>query len=432
MKERECIAMILADGCGAGLGALTNCSGKSTVVYGGSHRIIDFALSNCSHSGIDVIGVLTQCLNGGLGAYVGDGGRWNLSGQGGGAFMLPSRKNEINYRCPVDAVYRNIGFIEEFSPEYVCILSGDHIYKMDYAKMLGVHKKNNADATIAVVPVPFCELGQYGSVDIDEDEKILNVQPPYARFPSLGTARGKFAPMGVHIFNWNTLRRYLIADDRGSLKDFVSDVVPAMLFAGERLYAHRFEGYWRDVETLESLWKSNMDLLDDPPAFVLDEKGHEVFPAHLGQISCFAGGTGTVDRSILSGLHVILGRVEHSVLSDSVVVEKGAEVVDSILMPNVYVGENTKIYKTVVGPNVKIMNDVEIGAENGASHFLSDRICANGVSLIGPGVYVPENTRVQKNSCIENGLFADNFDFHTVCLDRRYETCVPPVLLTTA
>jgi glucose-1-phosphate adenylyltransferase len=430
MKEKECIAMILADGRGTKLGALTTCSVKSAMVYGGSHRIIDFTLSNCSRSGIDVIGILTQRLNGGLDSYIGDGRMWNLSKQS--IFMLPPPRAQRNYRSPLDAVYRNIGFIDRFSPEHVCILSGDHIYKMDYAKMLGAHKRNNADATVAVVSLPFWEARRHEAVDVDENGKIVGLGENSLKME----ARSRLVSMGVHIFNWNALRRYLIAAAEDSLgefqRDFGETVLPAMLFAGERLHAYRFEGYWRDVETVENLWKSNMDLLGDPPKLLLDEKGEEVLPSPCSQGSYFSDEIGTISRSILSGLHVVLGKVERSVLSDSVVVEEGAEVVDSVLMPNVYVGKNAKIRKAVVGPNVKIMNDSEIGADNGVACFVSDRICTNGVSLIAPGTYIAEKTRFQKNSHIENRFFADNFDFHTVCLDRQYETGVPSALLTIA
>jgi glucose-1-phosphate adenylyltransferase len=414
MKERECIAMVLANGRGAKLGALTSDSGKSAMIYGGSHRIIDFALNNCRDSGIDVVGVLPQYLNGGLDSYIGDGRMWNLSGQDGGIFMLPFPKNEKNYLCAVDAVYRNIGFIEQFSPEYVCILSGDHIYKMDYAEMLDAHKRNNADATVAVILVPFLGIHRYGVVDIDENGKIFD----FAEKPL--NLKINFAPMGVYIFNWDILKKYLTAGDSHGrlLKDFGKDVLPTMLSAGERLYAYRFEGYWRDAETVENLWESNMDLLSVPPKFVLDEKDKEMFPSLA---------TGTVNRSILCGLHVILGRVEHSVLSDSVVVEEGAEVIDSVLMPNVYVGKNTKVHRAIVGPNVKIMNDVEIGVKKGVNYSI-DWICTNGVSLIAPGTYIAEKTKIYKNSYIENRLFANNFDFHTVCLDRQHL----PVFFSTA
>ncbi|MDR1979713.1 MAG: glucose-1-phosphate adenylyltransferase [Synergistaceae bacterium] len=405
MEKRECIAMVLANG-GTAPDSSTNCLAKPAMFYGGSHRIIDFTLNNCSQSGIDVVGILPLGSSGGLGSYIGSGRAWNASGGSGGVFMLPSEKNEEDYRNAADAVYRNIDFIEEFSPEYVCILSGDHIYKMDYAKMLDVHKKNSSDATIAAAPVFFSGDRRREIIDVDEKGRILDFEE---RPPKAGS---DLASMGIYIFNWDVLRKYLIAGGkRGeSPQDFGKDIVPAMLCAREKLYAYRFEGYWRDVGTVESLWESNMDLLRDPPKFTLEEEGKEVFTSFCSQLSYFTEETGTIDRSILSGLHVILGRVERSVLSDSVVVEEGAEVVDSVLMPNVYVGKNAKIRKAIVGPNVKIMNDVEIGTENGIADFVSDRLCANGVSLIAPGTYIAEKIKLQKNSYIENSVFAGEFD----------------------
>ncbi|MDR1622135.1 MAG: glucose-1-phosphate adenylyltransferase [Synergistaceae bacterium] len=428
MKKEECIAMVFAGGKGAGLGALTNCLAKPALFFGGGHRIIDFALNNCRRSGWDIVGVLTRYSSRGLASYVED--KWDLSRRGEGAFMpfmLCPKKSEEDYLGTVDAVYRNIEFIESFSPKYVCVLPGDHICKMDYAKMLDAHKRNEADVTVAAVPALFSGTCRYGNVKTDEKGTIFG----FGEDPM----ENGLVSMGAYIFNWDALRKYLTAEGGcgKSPKDLGKDILPAMLYDGNILYAYWFDGCWRDVETVEALWKSNMDLLHDPSEFVVEEKGGQIFTSFCSQLSYFfAGKTGTIDRSILSGLHVILGKVEHSVLSDSIVVESGAEVVDSVLMPNVYVGQNAKIYKTVVGPNAKIMNDVEIGMENGIADFVSDRFCTNGVSLVAPGVYIAECTKLRKNSYIEKNLFADDFKFHATHLDHSHRKTVPSILLKTA
>ncbi|MDR3264689.1 MAG: NTP transferase domain-containing protein, partial [Synergistaceae bacterium] len=269
MGNKECIAMVLAGGRGTRLGALTSCMAKSAIFYGGSHRIIDFTLSNCSHSGIDVVGVLTQYLSDELHCHIGDGSAWNMPGPGRGVFTLPSEKTGGAYRGTADAVYRNIDFIERFAPEYVCVLAGDHIYRMDYAEMLDVHKKNDADVTIASVPfsslstasgpASSSESRRYGIISADENGRIFGFEEKTEQKPErMGS---DLAPMGVYIFTWKTLRRHLAADSRRgeSRNDFARDVIPAMLSAGEKLHIFRFGGYWRDVGTVESLWESSMD-----------------------------------------------------------------------------------------------------------------------------------------------------------------------------
>jgi len=391
--------MIFAGERGAGLEALTNGAPKPAVFYGGGYRIIDFALSNCSNSGINTVGVLTRSIDDGLHSYIGDGRAWGLSGQGKGVFMLPAA-DDGGYKSVTDAIYRNIDFIERFSPKYLCILSGARIYNMDYAKMLDCHKSKNADATVACVSVYSQADYPCGVVYPDESGLVLDFQTRTT------PAKSGFASMSAGIFNWGTLRKYLTPELVRNRSDacFGMEILQAMLpSGGNTMYAYRFDGYWRNVETLENLWESNMDLINNPPGFVINEGGRKVYTSGSGS-SCCSQGAGEVSRSILSGSHVILGKVDRSVLSDSIFIGDGAEVVDSVLMSNVYVGKNAKIYKTIVGPRSHIMDGAEIGVENGATDFVSNRFCKNGVSLIASWVNVGERTKLQKNSYIENSI----------------------------
>ena len=403
MDSRECIAMIFAGERGAGLGALTDSVSKPAVFYGGGYRIIDFALSNCSNSGINTVGVLTRRVNDGLHSHIGDGRAWGLTGQGKGVFMLPAGDEE-DYKGVTDAIYRNIGFIERFSPKYVCVLSGCRIYNMDYSKMLDFHKQKNADATIAYVPVYSRTDYRCGIVYPDETGLVLDFEEKPTG------VRSNFASIGACIFNWETLSRYMTPDFvcKRSASCFGLDIFPAMLSSNsENMYAYRFDGYWKDIETLDTLWESNMDLLGSPPGFVINAEGRKVYTS-TGVVSSYCSqASSDVSRSILSGSHVILGKVDRSVLSDSVFIGEGAEVVDSIIMPNVYIGKNVKIYKTIVGSRSHIMDGAEIGVESGTSAFVSDDFCKNGVSLIASWVSVGEKTKLQKNSYIQNGTSVD-------------------------
>ena len=406
MDTIECVAMIFAGERGAGLGALTDSVNKSAVLYGGGYRIIDFALSNCSNSGINTVGVLTRSLNDGLHSYIGDGRSWGLSGHGKGVHMLPA-SDYGDYKGVIDAVYRNVDFIERFSPKYVCILSGSLIYNMDYSMMLDYHKKKNADATIAYAPVSPRSRYHYGLVYPDETGLVLDFEEKST------TGKSNFASIGACIMNWETLKKYITPDFvcKRSSSCFGLDIIPAILSSSsETMYAYRFDGYWREVDTLESLWESNMDLLGSPPGFVINEEGREVYTSSGAAFSSYnLHSPGDVKQSILSGTGVILGKVDRSVLSDSVFIGKGAEVVDSIIMPNVYIGNNAKVYKTIVGSRSHIMDGAEIGVEGGTSAFVSNLFCKNGISLIASWVSVGEKTKLQKNSYVGNGISVDSF-----------------------
>jgi glucose-1-phosphate adenylyltransferase len=327
---------------------------------------------------------------------------------GGGVFMLSPKKDEAACGNLVDAL-RSTGFIERFDPKYVCLLPGDQIYRMDYSKMLDAHKRSGADVTVASAPI--CpDAGRHGTVTTDERGAIVAFRHsagPHASSAGLPATRGDageaghdLASMGVQIFSRDAFSGFLDAGERDAARKNFDAAVPTLLASGQKLYAYRHEGYWRDPETAEDLWESHMDLLRDP--FIL--QGNDALPSSAARPCCFVRGTGTISHSILSGLQVILGKVEHSILSDSVVVEEGAEVVDSVLMPNVYVGKNAKVRRAIVGPNSHIMDDAEIGGDR----FASPQCRTDGVSLIASWARIAGKTKLPKNSHVENGVFIDS------------------------
>jgi glucose-1-phosphate adenylyltransferase len=389
--------MILAGGRGERLGSLTSRLAKPLVFYGGNYRIIDFTLSNCCHSRVNAVGILTQHLSTGLHAYIGDGSAWNLTGR---ARVLPAERKGTKYRGTADAVYRNMDYIERFSPKHVLILSGDHIYKMNYNDMLAFHVKKNADMTIASIEAPLAEASEYGILSTDGDDRVIEFQEKPRR------PKSRLASMGIYIFKWDVLRKRLIEDshERNSKNDFGHNIIPALLTTPKGVFAYRFHGYWRDVGTVESLWKSNMDLLRNPPRFSVRDDAWDILTAFRPRLPGNVSKNASVRNSVLSGAHSIKGRIERSVLSDSVIVADGAEVLDSIIMPNVYIGPNARIRETIIGPDANIMGGVEIGSDEGTDAYVSDSVCANGVSLVGPGAGIFENVKLQKSSHIPKGL----------------------------
>ncbi|MDR1732079.1 MAG: hypothetical protein LBR61_08300 [Synergistaceae bacterium] len=379
----ECVAMLLAEGQKRGSGALAAFLPKSMIFYGGSHRLIDFALSACNRSGLDVVGVLSQGPSPELLCHIGNGRAWVSSGEGG-VFMLPSDVQGRDYTGSVDAVRRNFSFIERFTPEHVCILPGDQIFTTDCAKMLTAHKKSGAAVTLAVAAAPKNTTLRFCPVRRHESQEYL-------------------VSTGIYIFRREALQRYLMGDEeeKSAWLDFERDVLPAMFRGGEKMQLWRFEGYRKEVDTAEDLWESGMDLLNDPLLFALAAKTGGLLRSNGVPAPGYVRETPHVSRSILSGLQVIQGRVEHSILSDSVVVERGAEVVDSILMPNVYVGKNAKIHRAILAPNARVMENVEIGAEKERRDFSDECARPRGISLIAPWVYIPAGTKLQKGSYIE-------------------------------
>lgn len=395
MRQRECVAMILAGGRGKRLGALTRYHSKPAVFFGGNHRIIDFTLSNCVNSGIDTIGILSQYLADDLHAYINSIG--SLKNDMDGLYMRPSCDNDSLYSGTADAVYQNIGFIEELNPSHVLILSGDHIYKMDYRKMLDFHKKSRADVTIASASVPWEETSKYGILSADDSRLIYG----FAEKPQV--ANSTLASMGVYIFRWEPLRKYLMLDklDAASHHDFGKNIIPNMLNAGECLYTYRFGGYWRDVGTVDSLWQSNMDILHYSSMFDPMSADWEIRTSERDDAVSYISNKSTVYKSRISGSSTVRGDVLRSVVSTSVVIREGAQVSDSVIMPHAYIGKKARIHKAVIGSYAQIMDGVEIGVDEGSDLLVDRRICARGVSLVAPWLRVCEGLKFRMSSNID-------------------------------
>lgn len=362
MKQNNMLAMILAGGRGSRLHDLTNKVAKPAVSYGGKYRIIDFPLSNCANSGIDVVGVLTQYESVLLNSYVAAGGRWGLDAKDSGVYVLPPReKADANldvYRGTADAISQNIDFIDNYDPEYILILSGDHIYKMNYAKMLDYHKKNNADATIAVIGVPMKEASRFGIMNTDEDLRIneFEEKPPQPK--------SNLASMGIYIFSWKVLKKLLIADmkDPDSHHDFGKDIIPTMLNSGKRLFAYKFKGYWKDVGTIDSLWEANMDLLDSNNELDLNDPTWKIYTQDITTLPHIIGPNANINRAFITQGCEIDGEVKNSVLFTGAKVGTGAKIIDSVLMPGAVVEEGAVVTRALVADGVKIGKEAVVGS----------------------------------------------------------------------
>ena len=363
MKQNNMLAMILAGGRGTRLHELTKKMAKPAVSYGGKYRIIDFPLSNCANSGIDVVGVLTQYESIQLNSYVAVGRRWGLDAKNSGVYVLPPReKADANldvYRGTADAISQNIDFIDTFSPEYLLILSGDHIYKMNYAKMLAYHKENNADATIAVIEVPMKEASRFGLMNTDEETGRIVEFEEKPEHP-----KSNLASMGIYIFNWKLLRKMLLADmkDPDSSHDFGKDIIPALLNDGKLLYAYKFKGYWKDVGTIDSLWEANMDLLSKNNELDLHDPSWKIYTEDVTSLPQYIGADAKIEKAFVTQGCVIDGEVKNSVLFTGAKVAAGAKVIDSVLMPGAEVEEGAVVQRALVADDVKIGKNAVVGA----------------------------------------------------------------------
>lgn len=361
MKQNNMLAMILAGGRGSRLHELTNKVAKPAVSYGGKYRIVDFPLSNCANSGIDVVGVLTQYESILLNSYVAAGRRWGLDAKDSGVYVLPPRETADSnldvYRGTADAISQNIDFIDTYSPDYILILSGDHIYKMNYAKMLKAHKENNADATIAVIPVPMKEASRFGIMNTDEEGRIVEFEEKPAN------PKSNLASMGIYIFNWKLIRKMLVADmkDPDSSHDFGKDIIPNLLNDGKSLYAYKFEGYWKDVGTIDSLWEANMDLLDSNNELDLSDPTWKIYTEDVTTLPHYVGPDANIKRAFITQGCRIEGEVKNSVLFTGVKVGVGAKVIDSVLMPGAEVEEGAVVTRALVADGVKIGKDAVAG-----------------------------------------------------------------------
>ena len=390
-RKKECIAMLLAGGQGSRLYALTEKTAKPAVPFGGKYRIIDFPMSNCLNSGIDTVGVLTQYQPLVLNEYIGNGEPWDLDRTRGGVMVLPPYQGKSSsdwYRGTANAIYQNINFIERYSPEYTLILSGDHIYKMDYNKMLKAHKQNGADCTIAVLKVPMEEASRFGILNTNEDGSIYEFEEKPKN------PKSNNASMGIYIFNTKALIEYLKADeaDENSSNDFGKNIIPAMLADGKKMYAYLFEGYWKDVGTIESLWEANMDLLGRNPAFNLYDKRWRIFYRNNAEPPHKIGSMGKVVNSMLTEGCVVNGEVVNSVLSNSVKVEEGACVKDCVIFGNVTIKKGAKVEYAIIDHDCVIEENATVGAS---------REAGNKIAVLGAGYVVEAGATVEPGAMCE-------------------------------
>ena len=389
-KKKECVAMLLAGGQGSRLYTLTEQTAKPAVQFGGKYRIIDFPMSNCVNSGIYTVGVLTQYQPLVLNEYIGNGEPWDLDRVASGVRVLPPYQGSNGadwYKGTANAIYQNLNFIDRYDPDYVLILSGDHIYKMDYSKMLKQHKETGADCTIAVLDVPLDQASRFGIMNTDEDNRILEFEekPPHPKSTK--------ASMGIYIFNRKLLAEYLIRDeaDPNSSKDFGKNVIPAMLNDGRRMFAYAFEGYWKDVGTIGSLWEANMDLLGSDPAFRLHDPEWRIYFRNNAEPPHLIGDFARVTNSLITEGCEIQGVVENCVLSAGVKVARGAYVKDSVIMSNVTIGEGATVNYSIID------SDTEIGAGSviGRTKSTPENIALVGSGLsIAPGTDIPGGAMV--------------------------------------
>ena len=392
MRNKECIAMLLAGGQGSRLYLLTQQIAKPAVSFGGKYRIIDFPLSNCINSGIDTVGVLTQYQPLMLNEYIGNGQPWDLDRTYGGVMILQpyqASKRADWYKGTANAIFQNLHFIDKYDPQYVMVLSGDHIYKMDYRAMIDAHKKNNADCTIAVIDVPIEEASRFGILSVNPDLSIKEFQEKPKK------PKSTLASMGVYVFSKEKLKKYLIMDDENesSSKDFGKDVIPAMFAAGERLFAYRFTGYWKDVGTIDSLWEANMDLLGEKPNFNLHDPRSRVLSRNYAEPPHYVGPAAKISNSLITEGCEIKGTVINSVLSEGVTVETGAVVKDSVIMSGCVIRKNAVVNYSIIDSNTEIGSGCIIG---------EDKDTSSGISLIMQGVKLPSESIVPPGAMVDN------------------------------
>lgn len=408
MKRNEMMAMLLAGGQGSRLGILTMDKAKPAVDFGGKYRIIDFPMSNCVNSGVDTVGVLTQYQPLTLNAHIGIGVPWDLDRVNGGVSILAPhmREGEIGswYSGTANAIYQNIDYIDSCNPEYVLILSGDHIYKMDYAAMLKYHKENNADATIAVLEVPMEDASRFGIMNADENDKIYEFEEKPEH------PKSNLASMGIYIFTWSNLRKALIEDEKiHPDSDFGKHIIPKMLGENQSLYAYRFKDYWKDVGTIESYWAANMELIKTLPEFNLYEDFWKIYTKSDYQPPQYTGDNASIKTSIVSEGAQIYGSIEHCVISKNVTIEEGAVVKDSIIMEGCVIGKNAVLDRVIVDQNTVIGDNVKMGLWDNIPNEQKPKIYNTGITVIGSDTVVPDNIEIGKNCVVYGKTTAEDY-----------------------
>ena len=394
MKNKKCVAMLLAGGQGSRLGVLTSKIAKPAVPYGGKYRIIDFPLSNCINSGIDTVGVLTQYKPLELNGYIGAGKPWDLDRTNGGVHILPPYQGSSGgdwYKGTANAIYQNLEFIERYNPEYVLILSGDHIYKMDYSKMIALHEETGAACTIAVLEVTMEEATRFGIMNTDENDTIYEFEekPP--------VPKSNLASMGIYVFNWDKLKKYLTEDelDENSSNDFGKNIIPSMLKAGELMKVYRFNDYWKDVGTVDSLWDANLDLLNPKLDLNLSDKAWRIYSRNATATPQFIGASAEVENSLVTGGCEIYGSLDYSILFRDVTVEEGAKVEYSLVMPGAVIKKGAHVKYSIIAENVIVGENADIGGDPqivGTDGW--------GITVIGADINVGAGAKIGANKMI--------------------------------
>ena len=393
-QKKRCIAMLLAGGQGSRLKVLTEKTAKPAVPFGGKYRIIDFPLSNCANSGITTVGILTQYQPLELNDYIGSGMPWDLDRSNGGVHILPPYQNNSGgdwYKGTANAIYQNLQFIDRYDPEYVVILSGDHIYKMDYSLMLDVHKERNADCTIAVIEVPMEEASRVGIMNADESGKIYEFEEKPKN------PKSNLASMGIYIFKWDVLKRYLIADneDPNSSNDFGKNIIPKLITDDHKLFAYDFDGYWKDVGTVDSLWDANLDLLNPNIDLNLADKNWKIYSRSNSEPPQYISEDAKVENSLVTAGCEIFGNVDFSVLFENVTIEEGASVEYSLVMPGAVIKKGAKVRYSIIAENVIVGENADIGGD--------PQVVGNegwGITLVGANLKIGENAKISANKMI--------------------------------
>ncbi|MEE1185071.1 MAG: glucose-1-phosphate adenylyltransferase [Acutalibacteraceae bacterium] len=398
MNSKKCVAMLLAGGQGSRLGVLTSKIAKPAVPYGGKYRIIDFPLSNCTNSGIDTVGILTQYKPLELNDYVGSGKPWDLDRLNGGVHILPPYQGQQGgdwYKGTANAIYQNIEFIERYDPKYVLILSGDHIYKMDYSKMINEHAKSGAACTIAVLEVPEDEASRFGIMNTKEDDTIYEFEEKPKN------PKSNLASMGIYVFNWDKLRKYLTEDEKkpDSSNDFGKDVIPAMLNEGELLKVYRFNDYWKDVGTVDSLWEANLDLLNPKIDLNLSDSNWRIYSRTTGMPPQFISDKANVENSLVTDGCEICGNLDYSIIFDNVTVEEGATVEYSLVMPGAVIKSGASVKYAIIAENAVIENGASVGTEPSIAGTEGW-----GITVVGADITIGKNAKVGANNMITTNV----------------------------
>lgn len=407
MIKKEMIAMLLAGGQGSRLGVLTAKVAKPAVSFGGKYRIIDFPLSNCINSGVDTVGVLTQYQPLRLNTHIGIGMPWDLDRNVGGVTVLPPYEKSTNsewYTGTANAIYQNLDYIDTYNPDYVLILSGDHIYKMDYEVMLDFHKENNADVTIAVMPVPMEEASRFGIMITDDNNQITEFEEKPEH------PRSNLASMGIYIFSWPILRNALIQLSSQPNCDFGKHIIPYCHENGNRLFAFEFNGYWKDVGTLGSYWEANMELIDIIPEFNLYEEFWKIYTKSDAVPPQYISADSKIEKCLITGAAEIYGDVYNSVIGAGVTIGKGTVVRDSIIMKNTTIGENCTIDKAIIAEEVEVSDGVVMGIGEEVPNKVQPKIYSFGLVTVGENSYIPPNVKIGKNTAISGDTTPDDYD----------------------